>query len=199
MAVPLQGDDYATANSRDVYLREGRWVKYGTGKVFTGPAHARRPSFADWQDAAIRRGRGDRHRGGIRQAPCQGRSGQGRDGLIADGVGRDSKGANDLRHHQTGSASSSVRCSPRSSWIQLRSSRIELRHARVTQGAALRGDTAGLDRCGRRRGEVGPRLNAARPRVGRLGRPGRSLSMKLRDGAKLKEGGDRVPNKSSLN
>ncbi|MGB1128447.1 MAG: TIM-barrel domain-containing protein [Haloferula sp.] len=37
MAVPLYGDDYATANSRDVYLPEGRWVEYDTGKMFTGP------------------------------------------------------------------------------------------------------------------------------------------------------------------
>jgi alpha-glucosidase (family GH31 glycosyl hydrolase) len=37
MAVPLYGDDYATANSRDVYLPEGRWVEYDTGRMFTGP------------------------------------------------------------------------------------------------------------------------------------------------------------------
>ena len=37
MAVPLYGDDYATAQTRDVYLPEGRWIDYDTGEVYTGP------------------------------------------------------------------------------------------------------------------------------------------------------------------
>jgi alpha-glucosidase (family GH31 glycosyl hydrolase) len=37
MAVPLYGDDYATATSRDVYLPEGRWIDYDTGRIYEGP------------------------------------------------------------------------------------------------------------------------------------------------------------------
>lgn len=37
MAVPLYGDDYATAQTRDVYLPAGRWIDYDTGELFTGP------------------------------------------------------------------------------------------------------------------------------------------------------------------
>jgi len=37
MAVPLYGDDYATATSRDVYLPEGRWIDYDTGSTYEGP------------------------------------------------------------------------------------------------------------------------------------------------------------------
>mgnify|MGYP001823392572 CR=1 FL=1 len=37
MAVPLYGDDYATATSRDVYLPEGRWIDYDTGRRYEGP------------------------------------------------------------------------------------------------------------------------------------------------------------------
>jgi alpha-glucosidase (family GH31 glycosyl hydrolase) len=37
MAIPLYGDDYATATTRDVYLPRGRWIDYDTGEVFEGP------------------------------------------------------------------------------------------------------------------------------------------------------------------
>jgi alpha-glucosidase (family GH31 glycosyl hydrolase) len=44
MAIPLYGDDYATANTRDVYLPRGRWIDYDTGTAYEGPttlsAHA---------------------------------------------------------------------------------------------------------------------------------------------------------------
>jgi alpha-glucosidase (family GH31 glycosyl hydrolase) len=38
MAIPLYGDDYATATTRDVYLPRGRWIDYDTGAVHEGPA-----------------------------------------------------------------------------------------------------------------------------------------------------------------
>jgi alpha-glucosidase (family GH31 glycosyl hydrolase) len=38
MAIPLYGDDYATATTRDVYLPRGRWIEYDTGVVHEGPA-----------------------------------------------------------------------------------------------------------------------------------------------------------------
>jgi alpha-D-xyloside xylohydrolase len=38
MAIPLYGDDYATASTRDVYLPRGRWIDYDTGTVHEGPA-----------------------------------------------------------------------------------------------------------------------------------------------------------------
>jgi hypothetical protein len=37
MAIPLYGDDYATASTRDVYLPRGRWLDYDTGEVYEGP------------------------------------------------------------------------------------------------------------------------------------------------------------------
>jgi Glycosyl hydrolases family 31 len=37
MAIPLYGDDYATATTRDVYLPRGRWIDYDTGVVHEGP------------------------------------------------------------------------------------------------------------------------------------------------------------------
>lgn len=37
MAAPLYGNDYATANTRDVYLPGGLWVDYDNGKVYRGP------------------------------------------------------------------------------------------------------------------------------------------------------------------
>jgi alpha-glucosidase (family GH31 glycosyl hydrolase) len=37
MATPLYGNDYATADSRDVYLPAGRWIDYDTGEAFDGP------------------------------------------------------------------------------------------------------------------------------------------------------------------
>jgi hypothetical protein len=37
LATPLYGDDYATAESRDVYLPAGRWIDYDTGTAYTGP------------------------------------------------------------------------------------------------------------------------------------------------------------------
>ncbi len=37
LATPLYGDDYLTADARDVYLPEGRWMDYDTGTVYDGP------------------------------------------------------------------------------------------------------------------------------------------------------------------
>jgi hypothetical protein len=37
MAIPLYGDDYATAGTRDVYLPRGRWIDYDTGAAYEGP------------------------------------------------------------------------------------------------------------------------------------------------------------------
>lgn len=38
MAFPLYGNDYAEANSRDVYLPEGKWIDYDNGRLYQGPA-----------------------------------------------------------------------------------------------------------------------------------------------------------------
>ncbi|MGH9633077.1 MAG: hypothetical protein ACRD7E_32640, partial [Bryobacteraceae bacterium] len=37
MAVPLYGNDYETAASRDVYLPAGTWIDYDTGERYQGP------------------------------------------------------------------------------------------------------------------------------------------------------------------
>ena len=37
LATPLFGEDYETANTRNVYLPEGRWMDYETGEVYQGP------------------------------------------------------------------------------------------------------------------------------------------------------------------
>ena len=37
MAYPLYGEDYETARTRDVYLPEGKWIDYDTGKEYFGP------------------------------------------------------------------------------------------------------------------------------------------------------------------
>ena len=37
MATPLYGTDYATAQTRDVYLPAGRWMDYDTGTIYEGP------------------------------------------------------------------------------------------------------------------------------------------------------------------
>jgi hypothetical protein len=37
LATPLYGEDYETANSRDIYLPEGRWIDYETGENYQGP------------------------------------------------------------------------------------------------------------------------------------------------------------------
>lgn len=37
MAYPLYGEDYETAQTRNVYLPEGKWIDYETGKEYTGP------------------------------------------------------------------------------------------------------------------------------------------------------------------
>ena len=37
MAYPLYGEDYETAQTRNVYLPEGKWIDYDSGKEFTGP------------------------------------------------------------------------------------------------------------------------------------------------------------------
>lgn len=36
MAFPLYGNDYATANNRDIYLPAGKWIDYDNGKVYQG-------------------------------------------------------------------------------------------------------------------------------------------------------------------
>lgn len=37
LAAPLYGDDYATSFSRNIYLPEGKWIDYNSGKEYTGP------------------------------------------------------------------------------------------------------------------------------------------------------------------
>ena len=37
LATPLYGDDYATAQHRDVYLPAGKWIDYDSGKEYQGP------------------------------------------------------------------------------------------------------------------------------------------------------------------
>jgi alpha-glucosidase (family GH31 glycosyl hydrolase) len=37
LATPLYGEDYATADNRDVYLPAGNWMEYDSGKVWKGP------------------------------------------------------------------------------------------------------------------------------------------------------------------
>lgn len=37
LATPVFGSDFETAQARDVYLPEGKWIDYDTGAVFTGP------------------------------------------------------------------------------------------------------------------------------------------------------------------
>jgi alpha-glucosidase (family GH31 glycosyl hydrolase) len=37
LATPLYGNDYETANSRDVYLPTGKWIEYDSGVVHQGP------------------------------------------------------------------------------------------------------------------------------------------------------------------
>ncbi len=37
LATPLYGEDYETANTRNVYLPEGKWIDYETGKMYQGP------------------------------------------------------------------------------------------------------------------------------------------------------------------
>ncbi|WP_277477292.1 TIM-barrel domain-containing protein [Catalinimonas alkaloidigena] len=37
LATPLFGDDYATAEGRDIYLPEGKWMDYDSGETFEGP------------------------------------------------------------------------------------------------------------------------------------------------------------------
>jgi alpha-glucosidase (family GH31 glycosyl hydrolase) len=36
LATPLYGDDYATANARDIYLPKGQWMDFDTGKLYGG-------------------------------------------------------------------------------------------------------------------------------------------------------------------
>jgi alpha-glucosidase (family GH31 glycosyl hydrolase) len=36
LAAPLYGDDYETAQTRDVYLPAGEWMDFDTGKIYTG-------------------------------------------------------------------------------------------------------------------------------------------------------------------
>jgi len=37
LATPVYGNDYATAETRDVYLPAGKWIDYDTGKTYQGP------------------------------------------------------------------------------------------------------------------------------------------------------------------
>jgi len=41
LAAPLFGNDFETAESRDVYLPEGRWIDYESGTVYEGPTTLR--------------------------------------------------------------------------------------------------------------------------------------------------------------
>ncbi|MDQ1910517.1 glycoside hydrolase family 31 protein [Paenibacillus sp. GD4] len=41
LAAPLFGNDFDTAETRDVYLPEGSWIEYETGKRYEGPAFLR--------------------------------------------------------------------------------------------------------------------------------------------------------------
>jgi alpha-glucosidase (family GH31 glycosyl hydrolase) len=36
LATPLYGEDYATANSRDIYLPDGQWMDFDTGELYSG-------------------------------------------------------------------------------------------------------------------------------------------------------------------
>ena len=36
LATPLYGNDYATANTRDIYLPSGQWMDFDTGKMYAG-------------------------------------------------------------------------------------------------------------------------------------------------------------------
>jgi hypothetical protein len=36
LATPLYGEDYATAETRDVYLPSGQWMDFDSGKIYTG-------------------------------------------------------------------------------------------------------------------------------------------------------------------
>lgn len=47
LAAPAYGDDYATADSRDVYLPEGLWLDYESGKKFNGPCVLKDYPFPD--------------------------------------------------------------------------------------------------------------------------------------------------------
>ena len=42
LACPLYGDDYETAETREVYLPEGKWMDYDTGKIYQGPTLLKR-------------------------------------------------------------------------------------------------------------------------------------------------------------
>jgi alpha-glucosidase (family GH31 glycosyl hydrolase) len=37
LAAPLYGEDYETATTRNVYLPDGKWIDYETGKEYNGP------------------------------------------------------------------------------------------------------------------------------------------------------------------
>lgn len=41
LATPLYGDDYDTADTRDVYLPSGTWMDFDTGKIYQGPTTLR--------------------------------------------------------------------------------------------------------------------------------------------------------------
>lgn len=45
LAAPAYGNDYATVQTRDVYLPAGPWMDYETGETFTGPVTLRRYAF----------------------------------------------------------------------------------------------------------------------------------------------------------
>lgn len=47
LATPAYGNDYATVQTRDVYLPEGTWMDYETGQVFQGPHTLKNYSFPD--------------------------------------------------------------------------------------------------------------------------------------------------------
>jgi len=37
LATPLYGEDYETANTRNIYLPEGTWMDYESGEIYRGP------------------------------------------------------------------------------------------------------------------------------------------------------------------
>ena len=64
LATPVFGADFDTAQTRDVYLPEGRWIDYATGAVFTGPrtlddyaiGNDRVPAFVGGKGVIVQRG-----------------------------------------------------------------------------------------------------------------------------------------------
>ena len=86
MAIPLYGDDYATAGARDVYLPRGRWIDYDTGEVVRRAENALGASDS-----------GDAHAAARRRDRCRRRGAQGR--LLARVYPVTSKASTIFHHH----------------------------------------------------------------------------------------------------